>query len=143
MNEDKRKKMDEIRARRAAREAAQREAIEARDLADEEAIDALEEAHGKGKIAIVSFSSADPPLPGRIVIREPGLDYKPWRVAQGKNISASQKMLANEDLAKQVVLYPEEAVYRKMVERYPGLVDLICTEAIRFVGAAMDEKGKE
>lgn len=137
-------KLEEIQKRRAAREAEARAAREVRDLADLEALDALEETHGPDKIRKVETPAA-PPLPGIVVIRAPEpAEYKAWQAVTMRGAAKqSEKTAAMEDIAREVLLYPDGDVYAKLVERHAGLPTMIALEAIRFAGGAADDRGKE
>lgn len=144
MSDQQKSKLDEINKRRAAREAAAKAAREARDLADLEALDALEEAHGADKVRKVDTPAA-PPLPGLCIIRAPEpAEYKSWQaVTMRAAAKQAEKTAAMEDLARDVLLYPEGDVYEKLCEAHAGLPTLIALEAVRFAGGAADERGKE
>lgn len=143
MDETKKKRLQELEERKAKRDAAYKEKVEDRDLVDAEAVDALEEKHGSTGIRVVRVPQIAAPMPGLVIIRPPGKDHRAWQSAIARpNAKMSDKDAAHEDLAREIVIYPDREVYLEMVKAYPGLVLTIVGEAHIFSGLMADERGK-
>lgn len=131
-------------ARRAKRAESNALPLEERDMLDKEAIDALEEKHGAANIRCVTTSAA-PPLPGVCVILAPsGKDYRAWRaVITSDRAKTAAKLAAAEDLAKSVVIYPEEKEYAAICARHPGTPAAVAQAAVELAGAVATDMGKD
>lgn len=137
-------KQTELKKRREARVAKEKEATAQRDLDDLEALDALEETHGIANIRRIDLPTAAP-LPGFAVIRAPDpAEYKAWQAVVMKGAAkSSEKAVAAEDLATDVLLYPDIDTYKKLVEKHAGVPTLLASEAVKFAGGAAHDSGKE
>lgn len=151
MSEDpKELSIEEVRARRKAlreksttRERALAEAKERRDLKDEEAIDALKTRLGESGVRVVEVDSA-PPLPGRVAIRLPEDEFDEWQAMQMKlTATPPERLAAQQDLARGVVIYPSIELYDELCEKHHGLFAAVAVAAIEFAGAGARERGKE
>lgn len=134
----------ELEKRRAERAAKTKQALKDRDLADLEALDALEERLGSDNLRKVKIPTPAN-LPGIVIIRRPDRrEYKSWQSVVGKtSVPQVERQQTTKNLGRECVLYPEDAaVWDKIIEVCPGAEDLVAQEAIIFAGGAQDS-GKE
>ena len=95
-------------------------------VSDEPAIDALRAQHG----TIFGLDSED----GTIVFRKPTLrEYRSYRAAREDPVRAP---VADEILARAVVVHPAPEAFAKIAAASPPLVTVIHTEALRHSGGA-------
>ncbi len=140
---EKKHRLEELKARGAARRQAVADALSDRELEDEEVIDALEEQRGAQNVRRVIVPNPVPEFPGQLLIRQPGDDYKVWKSQLHRNHKSGERIAAQEDLARQVVIYPDAKAFGEMASKFPAILDLVFNAAIEFANGAMVERGKE
>ncbi len=142
-------KVEEIEARRAARQAELAKAEAAQYELDLEARDALEVQYGDGAVAGVKirFKAG---FPTRIFLRTPkSVEYKRYvdkvgRAAANKGkTTADHLRAAQEELARACWVYPKEPEQREAVlEEFPGLLSSIVLAATTLAEGQAEEEGK-
>jgi hypothetical protein len=132
----------EIEARRAARKEAAAQAKAEQYAKDLEALDALEEEYGAGKVTSLEVAFYSPGLPTMAIVRAPkGIEYKRLRDrARSKN---SDPGLGADELADVCVVYPEPDVYKQMRETFPGIHDSAFVAANKLAEGKAKDEGKD
>jgi hypothetical protein len=131
--------IEEIEAARSARKAALAEQKQAQLAVDMEALDALEQEHGDGRVAAVSMPTFSPGLPALIVVRTP----KPVEYKRYQDMAAKDSGRKTCDvLADVCVVYPDRETYAKMREIAPGIHAQAYVKAVRLAEGRNQEEGK-
>ena len=135
--------IEEIEQRRAARKAGVSAARDAQYLIDLEALDALEEEHGDGKVAQLNLPNFTPGLPTMIVVRTPEPRYyKRFEDMVRKAKDADATGRASDMLADCCVVYPDAATYVRVREAYPAVRGPIGHAAVTLAQARAADEGK-
>lgn len=138
-----RKRSEAARKRIAAREDDLELARAERDATDDEAFDSLQHAHGAEKVLRVEVPTPVD-LPGIVVFREPGDDFKAFIAITSKpSAKHSEKLAAQTDLVVQCAIYPDRPVLERMLAVKLGIAGTLGIEILRWVGGLMEAKGKE
>jgi hypothetical protein len=134
----------EAQERRAKKHAEQKSAATDQFAKDIEALEVLEEEHGR--IASVKVESFRPGLPTRVFIRTPKpAEYKRYRDMVEKAVKKDTKRSeVGDQLARACWVYPgSKDEQDQMLEASPGLLVSILLQATALAeGAAVDE-GKD
>jgi len=136
-------KIAEIQARREQRKAeleAQRLAQRAKDL---EAVDALEEQHGMGRVVVSDLEFYTPGLPTLVAMLVPNRNqFKRYQdmCAEKKPTAAA---LAAELIGDSCLCYPDKDTHQRVRDAHPGIHVVAATAAIQASAGHREAEGKE
>lgn len=134
---------EEYEKRRAER-AASKEADRAAQLAvDLDALMALEDEHGEGRVYRHDLPAYVPGLPTMVIARTPTpAEYKRFRDMMRKAKTASEQGAAIDLLAAPCRVYPDAEAYDKLLARFPGLGDSLAKPILKLAEGSKEEQGK-
>lgn len=138
--QQKRREAAEARREGATKAAQLRQKIEAekRSAAEAEILADLEDKYGKVGDKLAYFSTPE----GLLVVRAPSLvEWKKFRTrSRGKDGATLEDQ---EEFVLRVLVHPERAVYQKIRDERPGIIDTLLQQAAKLGGMrSIDLEGK-
>lgn len=126
----KRQALAEAREARALPTVGESLALEKRALADDEALDRLEQEHGRiGTVIQIVRSNV-----GGVIVRRPHMAVFRRFQDEGK-----RDMEAIDRLVRPCVLYPSKPEFDRMCEELPFLMQLVADAVVTLAGVRIDD----
>lgn len=135
---------EEYEAKKAARKESTAKAREAQLAIDLDALFALEDEHGDGRVTRLDLPAYVEGLPTMIIVRTPEpAEYKRFRDMVRKAVKEKDSYGKAADLLGAVCMaYPDKETYEKIVKSFPGVPDNIWQAATKLGDATAADQGK-
>jgi hypothetical protein len=134
---------EEYSKKKAARAALQDEPRATQLAIDMDALFALEEQHGEGRIYRHDLPAYVPGLPTMAVVRTPApVEYKRFRDTMRRAKSDVEKGTAVDVLVSPCIVYPDAPTFDKLLAAFPGLGDSLAQPVMRLAEGGKQEQGK-
>jgi hypothetical protein len=134
---------EEYEAKRAARLASKEDQRAAQLAADLDALCALEDEHGEGRIYRHDLPTYVPGLPTMAVVRTPtAAEYKRFRDMMRKAKNDTEKGAAVDLLSAPCRVYPDAPTFDKLLAAFPGLGDALAQPILKLAEGSKQEQGK-